>query len=310
MTNTENLFELVYMLMDKKQMTARELASHFGVSARTVYRWVDSLSIAGIPVYAAKGSGGGIRIDEAYALDKTVLTEEEKQSVVASLNALQALTGAESSAAKKLRSLSSRNADWLEVDFGTWNPLGRYVKTVFDVLKDAILHGTIVTFDYFSTEGHTLRRTFHPWKIVFRGQAWYAFGWCELRREERYFKLSRIQHIVDTHRPSSVQPRKRSAAERSLDDGYAGTEMDEYSAPVIPLTAKVRSSAVYRIMDEFFVEKVQTLSSEETVVTVQIPDSYWLDSWILSFGTEMEILEPRSVRERIARIVEQMHERM
>ena len=60
------------------------MARHFGVSARTVYRWVEALSMTDVPVYAEKGKGGGIRISENYAIDKAGLTEREKLDVLAS----------------------------------------------------------------------------------------------------------------------------------------------------------------------------------------------------------------------------------
>ena len=310
MTNTENLFELVYLLMDKKQMTARHLAAHFGVSTRTIYRWVDCLCVAGIPLFATKGTKGGIQLDKNYALDKTVLTEEEKQSVVASLNALNALTGAESSAAKKLQSLSKKNSDWLEVDFGTWSPLGRYIRSIFDILKKAILNKTIVAFDYFSVGGRTEHRIVHPWKIIFRGQAWYVFGWCELRKEPRYFKLSRIQNLTDTGRPSTVNV--KADTQLKTDSPYSGK--DEYDNPMLHLVLKVRSESVYRIMDEFFVEKEYPGSKDSkgdySVIDVQVPDAYWLYSWLLSFGTDIEIIEPYSVKEKFSQIVHQMYEKL
>ncbi len=57
---TESLFELTYILLEKKQVTASEMAEHFGVSQRTIYRWVDALNLAGVPIYAIKGKGGGL----------------------------------------------------------------------------------------------------------------------------------------------------------------------------------------------------------------------------------------------------------
>ena len=75
---TESLFELTYILLEKKQVTASEMAEHFGVSQRTIYRWVDALNLAGVPIYAIKGKGGGLCVSEKYALDKTVFTEDEK----------------------------------------------------------------------------------------------------------------------------------------------------------------------------------------------------------------------------------------
>ena len=130
MINTENLFELVYILIDKKKATARDLSEHFGVSTRTIYRWIDSLCLAGIPIFSTKGFGGGIEIDGNYSLDKTVLTEDEKVSLAAAANAVSALSGDDASraAAGKIRSLTKEKTDWLEVDFGSWNPLGAYIR--------------------------------------------------------------------------------------------------------------------------------------------------------------------------------------
>ena len=61
---TENLFELTYILLEKRQVTAGQMAEHFGVSQRTIYRWVDALNLAGVPVYSTKGKGGGIHVSE------------------------------------------------------------------------------------------------------------------------------------------------------------------------------------------------------------------------------------------------------
>ena len=70
----DRLFQIVYLLMDRPQMTARELAERFEVSERTIYRDVDKLAMAGIPIYTSQGKNGGISILPDYVLDKTVLT--------------------------------------------------------------------------------------------------------------------------------------------------------------------------------------------------------------------------------------------
>ncbi len=74
--------------MEKPQMTARELADIFEVSERTIYRDIDKLTIAGIPIYTNQGKYGGISILPDYVLDKAVLTTEEKDKIMESLNAL------------------------------------------------------------------------------------------------------------------------------------------------------------------------------------------------------------------------------
>ena len=156
----DELFELAYILIDKKQVTAKEMAARFGVSVRTIYRWVEALSASGIPVYAVQGRGGGIAISEKYALDKTVLTEEERLAIVSSVKALSKLSGSQKAAlsanaraVEKISNLTSSEADWLEVDFAPWSPEGQGVRELFATLRDSILKKQQVEFDYFSSDG-------------------------------------------------------------------------------------------------------------------------------------------------------------
>ena len=71
------LFEIVYILLDKKRVTARELAEHFGVSRLTIVRDIDTLSMAGIPVYTERGKGGGISLLPDFVLNKSILHNEK-----------------------------------------------------------------------------------------------------------------------------------------------------------------------------------------------------------------------------------------
>ena len=73
----DRLFYIIYTLLEKKMVTAGELAAHFEVSTRTIYRDIDTLSLAGIPVYTSKGNGGGIGILDGYVLNKSTLSHEE-----------------------------------------------------------------------------------------------------------------------------------------------------------------------------------------------------------------------------------------
>ncbi len=77
------LFEIIYILLSKKSITAKELAERFEVSVRTIYRDIDTLSSAGIPIYASQGKGGGISLLDDYVLNKSVLSErEQKRDIV------------------------------------------------------------------------------------------------------------------------------------------------------------------------------------------------------------------------------------
>lgn len=118
------LFEIIYILLENKIVTAKQLAERFEVSQRTIYRDVETLSSAGIPIYMSKGKGGGISILPEFILNKAVLTEVDKSEILSSLRAVNAVHLNDIDTDKVLKKLNNlfgvTNTDWIEVDFTTW----------------------------------------------------------------------------------------------------------------------------------------------------------------------------------------------
>jgi len=102
--HTGRLFEIVYLLQSRPRMTARELAERFEVSVRTIYRDIDALSAAGVPVYAARGGGGGVGLLPGYVLDRSLLTDGEQDEILYALRAMAA-AGMGGAALEKLAGL-------------------------------------------------------------------------------------------------------------------------------------------------------------------------------------------------------------
>ena len=82
---------MVYLLLEKGTMTAPQLAAYFEVSVRTIYRDIDILSAAGIPIYASQGRGGGISIQDNYVLKKSMLSQEEQKHILMALQSMQVI---------------------------------------------------------------------------------------------------------------------------------------------------------------------------------------------------------------------------
>ena len=116
------LFELLYLLVERRALTAGELAERFEVSERTIYRDVDALSAAGVPVYTQRGQGGGIRLMDQFVLDRCLLSPREQDEVLFALRALLSTGGLEGAEAlERLSALFRREAEgWVEVDFTDW----------------------------------------------------------------------------------------------------------------------------------------------------------------------------------------------
>lgn len=161
------LFKIVYHLLDKGQATASELAEKFEVSTRTIYRDINALSGAGIPIYAEAGRNGGIRLIDHFVLNKAVLSEEEKQEILIALQSINATQNINSSETlQKLSALFHLNSEnWLEVDFSRWGNK-ESDKEKFELLKSAIIHCQNVKIHYASSYEALSERIVQPLKLA------------------------------------------------------------------------------------------------------------------------------------------------
>lgn len=281
------MLEIVTLLLGGRVLTARALAERFEVSTRTVYRDVEAMSEAGIPVYMTKGRGGGISLTPGYALNKTLLTERERADVLASLKALGGVAPGEADGAlKKLGALfGSAGVDWIEVDFCAWGDPKR-VSEAFGLLKEAIFSRKIVRFDYSSGKGETVGRMVEPLKLYFRGQAWYLYGFCRDRRDFRLFKLNRMKNLCLTDQAIQNQAPPGEPARYSL-------PQEELAEVVLKLPAEM----AFRVYDEY--DAFERLADGSFLVRAQMPKGKAMMQYILSFGECCEVLEPKDTRDAL-----------
>ena len=296
----DQLFEFVYVLIDKKHVTAKEMAARFGVSTRTIYRWLDALSVSGVPVYSQKGRNGGIAISEQYALNTKVLSEEERLAIVSSVKALNSLSGNPASvinanikAVEKISGLTPQNTDWLEVDFAPWSPEGSNVRQMFGTLRDAILQKKQVIFDYHSGDGRIERRTVHPWKLIYKGQAWYLQGWCTSRKAERFFKLTRMQNFNMTGREANVTKSEITTFSKKE------VQLKEQELPVVQIKAKIRPSKNAYLFDTFICSQIKQNKDNSITATFSAPDTDWLIGMLMGFEADIKILSPKSIAQKV-----------
>ncbi|GAB6110220.1 helix-turn-helix transcriptional regulator [Fusibacter bizertensis] len=284
------LFEIVYILLNKKTTTAKELSQRFEVSVRTIYRDIDKLSSAGIPIYASQGKGGGISLLDDYILNKSVLSEDEQNEILFALQSLTVTQNPETGKVlSKLSSLFNKsNTHWVEVDLSPWGS-DKNKTSAFTVLKNAILNHQMIEFTYYNSYGEKSRRTVEPIKLIFKINAWYLQGFCLTKNEYRTFKISRMFNI------GALQ-------EFFLDrtsDGLFVDDKKPRSQKWISVQLKFSPKGAYRVFDAFDENEIIRNSDGSFTVTTSLPENKWLVEYLLSFGTDIEILSPQSIRELI-----------
>ena len=291
------LFKIVYHLLEKGKSTAPELAEKFEVSIRTIYRDLDTISAAGIPIYATQGKGGGIFIMQDFVLNKSLLSEQEKEQI---LMALQGISATEHNQTDELLMklsglFQSKVTNWIEVDFSEW-----YKNTpnydVFNLIKNAIFNQYTITFSYFAREGNYSNRTIEPIKLIFKNKDWYLYGFCLLRNDFRFFKLTRIKDLEIS-----------SDTFRRAVENIPKVETVIKNKNFIHAKLKFSPKVAFRVYDEF-TDNVSKDNQGNLYVNIDLPDNETLFSYILSFGDNVEILEPdylrHSMKEKLALMLE------
>lgn len=184
------LLELVYILLHRKSISAKELAEQLGVSRRTIYRDIDTLGLAGVPVYTEKGKGGGVKL----------LPDSEAKQVLRQLSAM----------------FNKTAKNWLQVDFSDWSGLNDY----FNDFKTAILQRRIVEFDYYNSYGDKTFRQVEPIQLWFKSKSWYVRGFCLAKQDARVYKLSRVKNltITNNHFPQRILPDTQEEAAQSYEE--------------------------------------------------------------------------------------------
>jgi len=283
------LLEIVYILLRQKNVTAKELAGRFGVSQRTVYRDIDTLSLAGIPVYTEKGKGGGISLLPNFTLSKSMLSEQEQNEILSALQGLSNVKTVETGQAlQKLSAIFNKTiVNWLELDFSDW---GFANEQFFNDLKTAILERRIAEFDYYSTYGEKTRRRVEPIQLWFKSKAWYVKGFCLIRQDMRLFKLTRIKHLTVTD---------EHFFERDLLAACPAAGPDRRTGQDVDLKLRIGPEMTYRIFDDFDESMVEKQPDGGFLVSVTWPEDEWTYGIILSYCEYIEVLEPEYIREGI-----------
>ena len=291
------LFRILYYILEKGKVTASELADKFEVSVRTIYRDIDSISSAGIPIYALQGKGGGIEIAEDFVLSKSLLSENEKQQIMSALQGLDNTTVQhENELLIKLSALfKMENISWIEVDFNNWQNNKRYEK-VFNDIKSAILNKNIISFSYFSSNEEETNRSVKPVRLLFKSQDWYLYALCLLRHDFRYFKLSRIKNL-------EISAEK---FEDSFENMILKKEMSHENT--VHIKVKFDRKVAFRVYDELNGEITED-NDGNLYTEIEIPNDYNLYNYIFSFGDGVEVLEPEEVRMQIKKTINKMSEK-
>lgn len=182
------------LLASDKLVNAEQLAARYEVSRRSIYRYVAMLSEGGVPIESVYGRGGGWRIIDTYKLKATYFTPAEYERLVFSLQTSSLQDEVTRLATQKLEGLNRSHADAtvLRSDQFVVDGADISVGDKVSVLSECVAQKKLVSIEYHSKDGVDSVRVVEPYCIILKDGTWYVYCYCRLRRDFRYFKISRI----------------------------------------------------------------------------------------------------------------------
>lgn len=288
------LFRILYYILEKEKVTANELADKFEVSVRTIYRDIDSISSVGVPIFTTQGKGGGIKIDNEFILNKSLFDTNEKEQIIAALQGLEKTNEAyKSELITKLSALFKiKNSNWIEIDFTSWGSNNTY-QDLFNALKTTIINKNIISFSYNSSKAEKINRKVKPIRLLFKEQDWYLYAFCLLRNDFRYFKLSRMKDL--------------EVLAINYEDNFENAVLKKELKyeNIVNIKLKFDKSVAFRVYDEFN-EAIEEDEKGNLYVEIKIPNNYKLYNYIFSFGSNVEILEHKEIRNQFKNMINEI----
>lgn len=300
MNRIDRLTGMILLLQGRRVITAEEIAAHFEMSVRTVYRDIAALGEAGVPIVAE--AGVGYSLARGYHMPPVMFTDEEAAALVigaevTSQVADESLKRSIGGALLKIRSvLPADRRDYVtrlersvNVQFQRTAPPG----TDLMPIQDAIVRRRCLALRYDAgRRGEVTERVVEPLGVVFYARQWHLIAWCRLRGGLRDFRLDRLESWT-------VQP--------ETFDGHADFSMEEFVRQqtecdsLTPATLLVVRDALERFRGEApsSILREEVLPDGRVRVEILAFSPEYLSGWLLSFGTRIEVEAPPELKQRM-----------
>lgn len=291
----DRLVSIIMILLDKKRIGAQELAELFEVSPRTIYRDIETINMAGIPVRSTPGVGGGFEIMQAYKIDKKVFSAEDLSALLIGLSGLTSVVRGDEvvHALAKVKSFipAERAKDiefkvnQINIDLSQWAGNGS-IGPYLEIIKSALEENRLLMFEYVAHHGNKTIRTVEPCQLVLKASHWYLHGYCTIRDN---FRLFRISHMLNLKMlDETFTPRKY---EKPILDYSEVLETLQ-----IKIKIRIHKSIMDRVLDYCTYEDFLPDGDEHYIVDFPFVENDYYYDILLGFGNKCECLEPPHVR--------------
>lgn len=312
---SSRLLSILLLLQTRRQLTARELAEELEVSLRTIYRDVEALAAAGVPVYADQGRAGGYRLVDGYRTRLTGLTAQEASSLflvgmpgpAAALGLTQSASAAElkllAALAPEQRDRAGRLKDRFFLDMPAWYRDAEDSPHLAAV-AEAVLHDRRIDVVYRRwEEPREVDRTLEPYGLVLKSGSWYVVA--AVAGAMRTYRVSNILRLTPTD-TSFTRPDDFELA-RYWQDHLDAFEQRRFTAQAMVcisarLLPRLPDLSATQLLKAIAAGGAEPDANGNVTVAVPIESVGNAAEQLIKFGADLEVLHPPELRDELARI--------
>lgn len=290
------MLKILMLLLQKRKVTATELADRYEVSVRSIYRYIEELIICGVPIDVARGRYGGITVADTFRLPSGYFTKEEYAATVNALNAMASQISDENIISAREKLESSQKSDKREnsvcgniiVDGGAWGDGGKFSQKT-SVCEQAVNECKSILIDYISRGGEHSRRVIDPYALIFKQNVWYVWAFCHTKQDFRTFKIGRIKSASFTDKSFEKKPFSREDIDLSFKNN---------DAELIDVTLKIEKNSLADAEEWLGIDNIEP-RGDGFVATLTLPDDNALVNKILGYGGAVTVISPSALKERV-----------
>lgn len=292
----EVMFKIMTRLLQKRKVTAKEIAEKYDVSIRSVYRYVEELIVCGVPIDVSRGRYGGLSVADTFRLPAGYFTREEFAATISALDAMASQITDENllSAREKLESKQKSEIRELSVcgniivDGGTWGG-GKKFTEKMRVCEQAVNQSKSLLIDYISRGGEHSKRVIDPYVLIFKQNVWYVYAFCHTKQNFRTFKIGRIKSAAFTG--AEFKKKDFTRDDIDLNFNYSDKQLTE-------VTLEIEKNSLADAEEWLGIDNIEPLG-DKFIATITLPDDESLVNKILSYGGTVRVAEPAYLREKV-----------
>lgn len=296
----ERLISIIMILLDKERISAQKLADMFEVSLRTIYRDIDAIDMAGIPVRSTSGVGGGFEIMSNYKIDRKFFSTSDLSAILMGLSSLSNMIRGDEliNALAKVKSFIPAErakdielrANQLYIDLSPWMG-NRDIQPYLAIIKTALQESKLLSFEYADRYGNKTARTAEPYQLVLKSSHWYWQAYCLKRNDFRLFRLSRTSNLQIQE--EFFMPREYQKPQLDFTDRLATMQTN--------INIRIHQSVMDRVLDYCTYEHFSPDGDEHYIVSFPFIENDYYYNILFGFGDKCECLDPLHIRTEMKR---------